>query len=349
MVRVPVAKKIILGFVALAAVGLAAALIFTRGDQLVGAGATFPHPLYSGMFDAYYRLTGVRINYEGIGSGGGIQQLLKKSIDFGGTEIPIDDGDAGGIVHIPIAVGGVAVTYNLPGRPTMRFSRGLITSIFLGRVTRWNDPAVARDNPAVTLPDLPIIVVYRSDGSGTNALFTEYLSRVDPGFRKTVGSGLAVTWPAGVGAKGNAGIAGLIKNITGSIGYLELAYALTADLPRAAVENRSGEFVAPSLASTEVCADVTIPDDTRILLVDTDERAGYPISGFTWLILFRDLGERGMSEKQARALVDLVWWMTHDGQRYCRPLEYAPLPPDVVEKAERIINSITYGGKPLRR
>ncbi len=342
-------KKIIIPVVLIVAAVLIAVPFLTRKEELLGAGATFPHPLYSGMFSAYYRLTGVKINYEGIGSGGGIQQLLKKSIDFGGTDVPIEDVSVGDIVHIPIAVGGVAVTYNLPGNPPVRFSRELLSNIFLGRVTSWKDPAMVRDNPGVALPDLPIIVVYRSDGSGTNALFTAYLSRVNPEFGKIVGEGLSVTWPVGVGAKGNAGIAGLVKNINGSIGYLELAYALTSDLPRAAVENEAGAFVEPTLAATEVCAGVDIPDDTRVLLVDTAEPSGYPISGFTWLIVFRDLNERGMTEKQARALVDLAWWMTHDGQRFCAPLEYAALPPGVVSKAERIIESITYGGEPIHR
>jgi phosphate transport system substrate-binding protein len=348
-VRIPVVKKLFILLIVLLAGALAAVPFFTGGNELLGAGATFPHPLYSGMFNAYYRLTGVKINYEGIGSGGGILQLLNKSIDFGGTEIPIEGARAGDIVHIPIAVGGVAVTYNLPERPAMRFSRGLITDIFLGRVTLWNDPAVARDNPGAALPDLPIIVVYRSDGSGTNALFTDYLSLANPDFKKIAGSGLSVTWPVGVGAKGNAGVAGLIKNITGSIGYLELAYALTADLPRAAIENKSGEFVVPELSSTAISADMDIPDDTQVLLVNTSKPGGYPISGFTWLIVFRDLDEREMSQEQARALVDLIWWMTHDGQRYCRPLEYAPLPPDVVRKAEVLIESITYEGRRVRQ
>jgi phosphate transport system substrate-binding protein len=342
-------KKILIPIVLIITGLLIAVPFLTRNEELLGAGATFPHPLYAAMFSAYYRLTGVKINYEGIGSGGGIQQLLKKSIDFGGTEIPIEDPSVTNIVHIPIAVGGVAVTYNLPGSPPIRFSRSLIADIFLGRVTRWKDPAVARDNPGVELPDLPIIVVYRSDGSGTNALFTEYLSLIDTDFRKTVGTGLSVTWPVGVGAKGNAGIAGLVKNISGSIGYLELAYTLTGDLPRAAIENKAGAFVEPTLASTGICADGDIPEDTRITLVNTDEPTGYPISGFTWLILFDDLNERGMSERQARELVDLVWWMTHDGQRFCKPLEYAPLPADVVAKAERLIESITYEGRALRR
>jgi phosphate transport system substrate-binding protein len=344
-----VVKKILIPTVLIIAALLIAVPFFTRNEGLLGAGATFPNPLYAGMFSAYYRLSGVKINYQGIGSGGGIQQLLERSIDFGGTEIPIEDASAGNIVHVPIAVGGVAVTYNLPGSPPMRFSRSLIADIFLGRVTNWKDPAVARDNPGVELPDLPIIVVYRSDGSGTNALFTEYLSLADADFRKTVGTGLSVTWPVGVGAKGNAGMAGLVKNISGSIGYLEIAYTLTGDLPRAAIENKAGAFVVPTLVSTGICADTEIPEDTRIALVDTDEPTGYPISGFTWLIVFSDLNERGMSEKQARELVDLIWWMTHDGQRFCKPLEYAPLPPEVVAKAERIIKSITYGGIVVRR
>jgi len=342
-------KKILIPVILVIVGFLIAVPFFPRNEQLLGAGATFPHPLYSAMFTEYSRMTGVAINYEGIGSGGGIQQLLEKSIDFGGTEKPIEDPGAGNIIHVPIAIGGVAVTYNLPENPPMRFSRGLISDIFLGRVTNWSDPAVARDNPTVRLPNLPIIVVYRSDGSGTHALFTEYLSLVNPDFKKQVGSGLSVTWPVGVGAKGNAGVAGLVKSINGSIGYLELAYALTAALPKAAIENRGGRFVEPNLASSEICAEADIPDDTRVLLVDTNEPTGYPISGFTWLILFADLEEGGMSQKQAHAMVDLLWWMTHDGQGYCRPLEYAPLPPDVVKKAEGIIRSITYGGQPLGR
>lgn len=341
-------KKIIIPVVLIVAAGLIAVPFLIRDESLVGAGATFPHPLYSGMFSAYYRLTGVKIIYEGIGSGGGIEQLRKKSIDFGGTEIPIKD-PAGDIVHIPIAVGGVAITYNLPGSPAMKLSRGLVADIFMGNVTVWNDPAVARDNPAIALPDLPIIVVYRSDGSGTNGLFTEYLSLVNPDFGRLVGSGLSVTWPVGVGAKGNAGVAGLVKNVNGSIGYLELAYALSAGLPRAAVENRAGVFVEPTLASTGICAEGRLPDDTQVLLVDTDRPSGYPISGFTWVITFGDLKDRGMSKKQARCLVDLLWWMTHDGQRFCAPLEYAPLPADAVKKAERLIESITYDGVAVRR
>ena len=304
------AEKLFVLLIVLLAGALAAVPFFTGGNELLGAGATFPHPLYSTMFNAYYRLTGVKINYEGIGSGGGIQQLLNKSIDFGGTEIPIEDARAGDIVHIPIAVGGVAVTYNLPERPEMRFSRGLITDIFLGRVTLWNDPAMARDNPGAALPDLPIIVHTDPTGAARTASSRITCLWRTPTSGRSPASGLSVTWPVGIGAKGNAGVAGLIKNITGSIGYLELAYALTADLPRAAIENKSGEFAVPALSSTAVCADVDIPDDTQILLVDTNKPGGYPISGFTWLIVFRDLDERKMSEEQARALVDLIWWMT---------------------------------------
>lgn len=205
--------------------------LFFEEDELLGAGATFPHPLYSKMFDAYYKLYRVKINYEGIGSGGGIRQLLAKSVDFGGTDVPIRGESAEGIVGVPIAVGGVAITYNLPGSPRIKMPREVLTDIFSGKIARWNDPRLKGANPGVDLPDLPIIVVYRSDGSGTSALFTEFLADVDPEWKDGPGTGLSIKWPVGVGAKGNAGVTALIGGLVGSVGYVELSYALINGLP----------------------------------------------------------------------------------------------------------------------
>ncbi len=342
--------KRLLIIVALAVAGAVIALPFLlSSEELLGAGATFPHPLYSKMFDAYYRLYQVKVNYQGIGSGGGIRQLLARSVDFGGTDVPITGDGANGFVYVPIAVGGVSVTYNIPGNPVLKLSGPVLVDIFSGLIKSWNDPAIADANPGVDLPDRPIAVVYRSDGSGTTAIFTQYLSKVSPVWKEHVGTGLSIRWPTGVGAKGNAGVTGLVKNLSGSIGYVELSYALINDLPRAMIENKHGNFVLPTLESLDTCARVEIPNDTVISLVDTDEKEGYPIAGFTWIVLNRELGARKMSERRAKALVDLVWWMTHDGQRFCEPLQYAPLTPDMQKKAERIIESITYKGRMISR
>jgi phosphate transport system substrate-binding protein len=334
----------------LAVAGAVVALPFLlSSEQLLGAGATFPQPLYSKMFDAYYQLYGVKVNYQGIGSGGGIRQLLARSVDFGGTDVPITGDGANGVVYVPVAVGGVSVIYNIPGNPVLKLSGPVLVDIFSGLITSWDDPAIVNANPAVDLPKRPIAVVYRSDGSGTTAIFTQYLSKISAVWKGRVGTGLSVRWPVGVGAKGNAGVTGLVKNLSGSIGYVELSYALINDLPRAMIKNKRGNFVLPTLESIDACARTGIPDDTVISLVDTDEKDGYPIAGFTWIVLDRELGARKMSEKQAKALLDLVWWMTHEGQRFCEPLQYAPLTEDVQKKAERIIESITYRGRRIPR
>lgn len=333
-------------------VAVAGAMFGCSGEEkLLGAGATFPQPLYSKMFDVYYNQYNVRINYQGIGSGAGIEQLTKKTVDFGATDSFMSDEDLqkapAAIVHVPIALGAVAVTYNLPDNPQLRLSREVLARIFLGEVTRWDDGTIAALNPDAQLPALPITVVHRSDGSGTTAIFTEYLARISPAWETTVGKGKEVQWPAGLGAKGNPGVAGQIKQVPGGIGYVELIYALENEMPIAEIENKNGNFVAPSLESTELSAEVTVPDDTRVLLADTDAELGYPITGLTWVIVYREQSYDGRSQEQARALVDLLWWMIHEGQQYCEPLKYSPIPEPVVEKAEEIVRSITYGGAPL--
>ena len=320
-------------------------------QELLGAGATFPYPLYSKMFDAYHKERGVQVNYQAIGSGGGIRQLVNKTVDFGGTDAFMEDADLKGIppiIHIPVCLGAVSVTYNLPTDPQLKISPDILADIFLGKLTTWNDSRLQAINPDVKLPDMNIVVVHRSDGSGTTSIFTDYLSKISSDWSKNVGMGKSVNWPAGLGAKGNPGVAGLVKQLPGSIGYVELIYALQNSMPVGSVQNKKGTFVKPSLESTSLAANVAIPDDTRVSLTDTDAEEGYPIAGFTWIIAFKEQNYNQRSMEKAKEVVKLLWWMTHEGQKYVAPLDYAPLPKAAVEKSEVLIKSITYDGKPLQ-
>jgi phosphate transport system substrate-binding protein len=319
-------------------------------QELLGAGATFPYPLYSKMFDAYNKDKGVKINYQAIGSGGGIRQLINKTVDFGGTDAFMSDEklkELDPIVHIPTCLGAVSVTYNLPGSPALKFSSDILADIFLGKIKKWNDPRMQEINSGVKLPDINIVVVHRSDGSGTTFIFTDYLAKVSSDWKDKVGRGKSVNWPAGLGAKGNPGVAGLVKQLPGSIGYVELIYALQNGMPVGSIKNKKGSFVSPSLESTSLAAEVAIPDDTRVSLTDTEAQEGYPIAGFTWIIVFKEQNYNKRTVDKAKEVVNLVRWMTHEGQKYVEPLNYAPLPKAAVEKAEVLIKSITYDGKPL--
>jgi phosphate transport system substrate-binding protein len=333
-------------------IGLAGSAIGAE-TVIMGAGATFPQPLYSKMFDLYYKQFKVKVNYQGVGSGAGIEQLTKKTVDFGATDAPMKDADLAkapaAIVHVPITLGAVVVTYNLPGDPQLKLSRAVVADIFLGKITKWNDKAIAALNPGVTLPALPVTVVHRSDGSGTTSIFTDYLSKISPEWKEKVGAGKEVNWPAGLGAKGNPGVAGQVKNVPGSVGYVELIYALENGMPTALVENKKGNYIVPTIESTKLSAEVAIPDDTRVSLTDTDAEKGYPITGLTWIILYKEQNYDGRAKDASKALVDLLWWMTHEGQAQCEPLHYAPLPKAAVEKAEKILKSVTYNGKPIKK
>jgi phosphate transport system substrate-binding protein len=319
--------------------------------ELLGAGATFPYPLYSKMFDVYYREYGVKINYQAIGSGGGIRQLINKTVDFGASDAFLSENELkklkNPILHIPICLGAVAITYNLPQNPEIKFTPDIIADIFLGKIKKWNNERLRKINPEIKLPDMDIIVVHRSDGSGTTFIFTDYLSRVSNEWNKRIGKGKSVRWPIGLGAKGNTGVAGLIKQIPGSIGYVELVYAIQNKMPVGIIKNKKGNFVKPSIESVMYSGDVKLPDDTRTSIVDTEHPRGYPISGFTWIIVYREQNYNSRDERRARELVKLLWWMTHEGQKYMKPLHYAPLPQSALKKAERIIKSITYKGRPV--
>lgn len=326
-------------------------LIFSQDIELLGAGATFPFPLYTKMFDVYHKITGVKVNYQSIGSGGGQRQLLSRTVDFGGSDAFMTDEQLekapGEILHIPICLGAVVPTYNLSGNPGINFTPEILAEIFLGKIKKWNDERIVKVNPSSNLPNMEIVVVHRSDGSGTTFIWTDYLSKVSKEWKEKVGAGTSVNWPVGIGGKGNEGVAGLVRQTPGSIGYVELIYALQNNLPTGLVKNRSGKFVKPSIETVSSSANVDLPDDTRISITDTSSPEGYPISGFTWILVYKEQNYDGRKRDRAEALVKLLWWMTHEGQKYTKPLHYAPLPQQAIVKAERIIKSITYNGKSI--
>ena len=321
---------------------------FAGEQELVGAGATFPYPLYSKMFDVYGKEYQVKVNYQAIGSGGGIRQLINKTVDFGGSDAVMSDEDAkaagGPVLHIPVCSGAVVLVYSLPGNPEIKFTPDVIADIFLGKVKKWNDSRIAAANPGMKLPDLDISVVHRSDGSGTTSIFSDYLSKVSNGWKEKVGAGTALNWPVGLGAKGNPGVAGLVKQVPGSVGYVELIYALQNKMAYGTIQNKGGKFIKPTLPSTSAAANISLPDDMKVSLTDTNAADGYPIAGFTWILLYKEQKYGDKAEAKAKDVVKLVRWMTHEGQKYAEPMHYAPLSKNAVQKAEQLLNSVTYGG-----
>ncbi|MGQ9693513.1 MAG: phosphate ABC transporter substrate-binding protein PstS [Thermodesulfobacteriota bacterium] len=325
----------------------------TSEKEILGAGATFPYPLYSKMFDVYHKEFGVKVNYQAIGSGGGIRQLLNKTVDFGGSDAVMSEKDqaqvSGTILHISTCAGAVVVTYNLPGNPQLKFTPDLIVDIFLGKINKWDDRRLREINPGVNLPAMDITVVHRSDGSGTTFIFSDYLSKVSKEWAEKVGKGTSLKWPKGLGGKGNPGVAGLIQQTPGSIGYVELIYALQNKLAYGALKNKKGNFIQATLASTSRAAQIPLPDDLKVSLTDTESAEGYPISGFTWILVYQEQNYAGRSLEKAGELVKLLWWMIHEGQAYTEPLHYAPLSKKAIEKAEKLIKSISYKGEPIMK
>ena len=327
---------------------LVASSVSAGGVEILGAGATFPFPLYSKMFDVYHKQYGVKVNYQSIGSGGGIRQLLGKTVDFGATDAFMNDtklkkADAP-IVHIPMCLGAVVVTYNIPGNPTLKLNSDVLAAIFLGKIKKWNDPKIVALNPEVKLPKLGIAVVHRSDGSGTSFIFTDYLSKVSTEWNSKVSRGKSVKWPVGLGAKGNEGVSGLVKQVKGGIGYCELAYAIHNNMPAAIIKNKKGNWIKPEIKTISDAAAGEIPADTRVTLTNTDSDNGYPISSFTWIILYNDQSYNKRTLGQAKEVLKLLNWMIHDGQKYAAPLLYAPLPDGAIKKAEKIINGVKFSG-----
>ncbi|WP_347157259.1 phosphate ABC transporter substrate-binding protein PstS [Pontibacter chitinilyticus] len=321
-------------------------------NTLLGAGSTFVYPLFSKQFAEYNKETGLRVNYQSIGSGGGILQLTNKTVDFGDSDAPLNEEQvqkAGApVLHVPMCAGAVVLSYNLPGvQNAIKLTPDVIADIFLGNIKNWNDPKIAAVNNGVTLPAMPIVVAHRSDGSGTTNIFTTYLSKVSPAWQSKVGAGSSINWPAGLGGKGNEGVAGLIKQTPGAIGYIELAYAVQNKMAFADVQNKSGSFITPSVASTSAASNIDLPADSKVSLTNTEAADGYPISGFTWAILYKEQKYNNRSAERAKELLNLLWWNIHKGQQYCEPLHYAPLSPSAVAVAENILKSATYDGQPI--
>ncbi|MEW8958875.1 MAG: phosphate ABC transporter substrate-binding protein PstS [Moorella sp. (in: firmicutes)] len=320
--------------------------------SLNGAGASFPYPLYSKWIAEYNKVApNVNIDYQSIGSGGGIKGITEETLDFAGSDAPMTDEQMrkapGQIFHIPTVMGAVVITYNLDGvNSGLKLTPEVISGIFLGKIKKWNDPALTSLNPDVKLPDKDITVVHRSDGSGTTNIFTDYLSSVSPEWQEKVGKGTAVEWPVGIGAKGNEGVAGTVKQTPGGIGYVELAYAVQNRLPYAFIKNQAGKFVEPSLDTTTAAAAGSaskMPEDMRVSIVNAPGENSYPIAGYTYLLVYKDQKDKDKGTE----LVKFLWWAVHDGEKYAKDLLYAPLPENVVKLAEAKIKQINYQGQPL--
>lgn len=319
--------------------------------ELLGAGATFPMPLYQKMFDEYNLKFGTRVNYQGIGSGGGIKQITGKTVDFAGSDAFLSDEKSQAIpdelIHIPTCLGAVVITYNIPDNPKLKLDSQLVSDIFLGKITKWNDEKISALNPGVNLPDLNITVASRSDGSGTTFIFTDYLCKVSEEFKTKVGMGSSVTWPVGVSGKGNPGVAGLVSQVVGSIGYVELIYALQNNMAYGDIKNKSGNFITPSLETTSKSAQIEIPEHTRVSITDTDATDGYPISSFTWILIYKEQNYNNREKYIVNEMMKMLWWMTHEGQSINSTLGYAPLPDKAIVKVEKLLKSVTFDGKQI--
>ena len=329
------ATRFLLTLVLGAVMAFAAGASRAQTVQINGAGATFPYPIYSKWFAEYNKMhPEVEINYQSIGSGGGIRQLSNQTVFFGATDGPMTPDQQfaapGPILHLPTVLGAVVPIYNIPGVDTpLKFSGNVLADIIMGKITKWNDAAIAGLNPGVKLPATDITVAHRSDGSGTTYIFVDYLSKVSPNFKKTVGVATSVNWPVGVGGKGNEGVAGLVKQTPGSIGYVELVYAQQNKIDFGSVQNFDGEFVTASLASVTAAASAAakvMPKDFRVSITNAPGKGAYPISSFTWLLFYEHPGDK----KRAKIMVDFMKWALTEGQKYASDLSYAPLPQEVV-------------------
>jgi phosphate transport system substrate-binding protein len=334
---------------------VATGIIVTGGNALAqlklnGAGATFPNVIYSKWFDVYHTKTGIEFNYQSIGSGGGIKQVTEGTVDFGASDGPmtpeqmkdLETKQGTEILHIPTVMGAVVVTYNVPEIGAgLKLTPDVLAGIYLGEIVKWNDPKISAINKGMNLPDAQIVVAHRSDGSGTTFIFSDYLTKVSKDWEAKVGKGTSVNWPVGLGGKGNEGVSGLVKQTPGSIGYVELAYAVKNNLPYAAMKNKSGAYVEASLESVTAAAAASaknMPADLRVSITDADGKGAYPISGFTWLLVYKQMKDK----QKGAALVKFLHWAMIDGQSYAKDLLYAPLPKEVVKLCEAKIKMVKF-------
>ena len=318
--------------------------------SLTGAGATFPYPLYSKWISEYYKLNpNVKINYQSIGSGGGIRQITANTVDFGATDAPMKEDEAkqapSKLFHIPATIGAVVIAYNLPEvTGTLKLTPEVLVGIYAGKIKTWNDPKIKADNAELKLPAKEISVVYRTDGSGTTAVFTDYLGKISPEWTEKVGVGKVVKWPTGLGAKGNEGVTGQVKTTPYTIGYIERAYASQNKLPMAELKNKAGKFVAPTIEAMSAAADaVEVPEELFVSLSNADSEAAYPITSYSYLLVYEDAKDAVKGE----ALAKYVWWGLHDGQKFAKDLDYAPIPAKVLTKVEGRLRELRSGDKKL--
>lgn len=318
-----------------------------------GAGATFPYPFYNIVFRDYMRKhEGTTINYGAIGSGGGIRSLRDQSVDFGASDAFLNEKEVnsmdGEVLHIPTCMGGVVLAYTLSYVDSLKLSGPIIADIFMGKITQWDDPQIVAINPGIILPEKEIIPVYRSDGSGTTFVFSEYLSKVSPQWEKLMGKGKSLKWDVGLAAKGNPGVASIVQLTEGAIGYIGSEYALTLRLPTASIKNKAGNFVKASLKSISAAADVKLPDDMKTSITDMPNPDAYPISLFTWLLAYENQSYGGRSKKEAQALVDLLnYVISPEGQKVAVQINYAPLSEQALQKTQNLINKINFAGEKL--
>ena len=322
----------------------------TKGvKELTGAGATFPYPLYSKMFDEYHKACGLKVNYQSIGSGGGIRQLQQMTVDFGASDGIMDEkqkqeAKGGKVLHVPTVAGAVAVVYNIPGlaKAELKMTPDVLADIYLKKIKQWSDPRIKALNPGQNFPNHDIAVIHRSDGSGTTYIFTNYLAKVSPEWKQKVGNATSVKWPGDVGGKGNEGVANSVKQIPGAIGYVELAYAEQNKMRYASLKNKAEKFIKPTVDSAAQAANVSdLPDNMEVMITDSANPQAYPITGFTWLLIY----DNQKDEAKADAIANLAWWMIHDGQKFAKPLDYAPLQGTAIKKTENLVKSIKVNGK----
>ena len=328
------------------------ASVNVSAETVSGAGATFPQPFYNAAFVKYGALTGVKVSYGGIGSGGGIRSLKDRIVDFGASDAFLSNKEMGEmpahVVHIPTCSGAVVVAFNLPGIKSIKLTPAVLVDVFAGKVNNWNSVELKKLNPGVRFPNEKITVVYRSDGSGTTNMFTDYLTKVSTFWASKYGSGKTVNWPTGIAAKGNPGVAGTISQTRGAIGYIGSEYAFAQHIPSAMIQNKAGKFIKASVASTSAAGKGKIPGDTRVMLNNSSAPGAYPIAGFTWILIYKEQNYNSRFIEQARATLKLLDWMvSKGGQSFATKTNYAPLPNGIAAHCKKLLRTITYNGKPI--